>query len=207
MAIRVNPEVVEGSEREWAHPVQAILRQYGITLRDIEGRGGKYWPVGTDFNAVDGEIRKREVDVVIGEASTQPIWKNVVGHGFRFLSLSEKAMEGLEKDGFERNSIPAGFLPGIDRPLLTVDESDFLLMTREEADDELVYAVTKVIDQNRTRIDEGAVTVQYSYNQPLPVPQLTIRSPLTGPITEQWKTSVPLHRAAERYYKETGYLK
>lgn len=207
MAIRVNPEVVEGSEREWAHPVQAILRQYGITLQDIQRWGGKYWSVGTDFNAVDEEIKKGEVELVIGEACTQPIWKNVAGHGFRFLSLSEKAMQGLEAEGFQRNTIPAGFLPGVDRPLLAVDESDFLLLTREETEDKLIYAVTKVIDQNRKRIEEGAVTVQYSYNQPLPIPQMIVRSPLTGPITEQWKTGVPLHRAAEGYYREVGYLK
>jgi TRAP-type uncharacterized transport system substrate-binding protein len=205
VAIRVNPEIVEGSEREWAYPVQSILRQYGITLTDIEKWRGRYWPCTTDFNSVDEEIKKQEVDLVIGEAATQPIWKNVAGHGFKFLPLSEKAMAGLEQEGFERAMTPAGFLPGIARPLLAVDESDFLLLTREEAEDEFVYAVTKVIDQNRKRLEEGAVTVQYSYNQPLPIPQMIVRSPLTGPITEQWKTGVPLHRGAERYYREMEY--
>ena len=33
------------------------------------------------------------------------------------------------------------------------------------------------------------------------------RSPLTGPLSEFWKTGVPLHRAAERYYLEAGHLK
>ena len=178
-----------------------------MTLKDIQQWGGKYWPCTTDFTSVDEEIRNKQVDLVIGEASTQPIWKNVAGHGFRFLSLSEKAMAGLEQEGFERNLTPAGFLPGIDRPLLAVDESDFLLLTREEAEESLVYAVTKVIDQNRKRMEEGAVTVQYSYNQPLPIPQMIVRSPLTGPITEQWKTGVPLHRAAEKYYKENGLIR
>ena len=107
----------------------------------------------------------------------------------------------------EPNRIAAGFSPGIDRPLLAVDESDFLLLTREEAEGDFVYAVTKVIDQNRRRIEEGAVTVQYTYSQPLPIPQMIVRSPLTGPISEQWKTGgVPLHRGAERYYQEAGYI-
>jgi TRAP-type uncharacterized transport system substrate-binding protein len=117
------------------------------------------------------------------------------------------AMRGLEQEGFERNLTPAGFLPGIDRPLLAVDESDFLLMTRAEAEDDFVYAVTKVIDQNRKRMEEGAVTVQYSYNQPLPIPQMVVRSPLTGPITEQWTTGAPLHHAAENYYRENGLVR
>lgn len=206
VAIRVNPPV--GGERTegWAHAPRAILRQYGITLEEIERWGGRYWPVTTDFTAVDEEVKRKEVDLVIGEASTQPIWKRLAGYGFRFLALSEEAMAGLEREGFERNITPAGFLPGIDRPLLSVDESDFLLLTREEADDGLVHAVTRVIDQNRRRIEEGAVSVQYMYNQPLPVPQLVLRSPLTGPISEQWRTGIPLHAAAERYYREAGYL-
>lgn len=206
VAIRLNPLVEGGSAEGWAHVERAIFRQYGFTFEDIESWGGRYWPVSTDFAAVEDEFQKREVDVVIGEASAQPIWKNVAGHGFKFLSLSESAMAGLEREGFERNITPTGYLPGIDRPLLSVDESDFLLMSREEADDQLIYTVTKTIDQNRRRIEEGAVTVQYMYNQPLPIPQLMLRSPLTGPITDHWKTGVPLHQAAERYYKEVGYM-
>lgn len=207
VAVRANPRVQTEPSEGWGHVEDAIFHQYGFSLAEIERWGGRAWPVSTDFTAVEEEIEKREVDIVIGEASTQPIWKNVAGHGFKFLSLNEAAMAALEGEGFERNITPAGFLPGIDRPLISVDESDFLLMTREEADEEMIYTITKTIDQNRRRMEEGAVTVQYMYNQPLPVPQLTLRSPLTGPITDHWKTGVSLHRGAERYYKEAGYLK
>ncbi len=206
VAVRENPRVGAEPREEWGRVANAIFRQYGFSLADIKSWGGKVWSVGTDFNAVDEEIRKKEVDVVIGEASTQPIWKNVAGHGFRFLSLSESAMAGLEKEGYERTITPAGFLPGIAQPLLAVDESDFLLMTREEAEDELIYAVAKIIDQHRRRIEEGAVVVQYVYARPVPIPDLVTRSPLTGPLSEYWKTGVPLHRAAERYYRGAGCL-
>lgn len=205
--VRENPRVGPEPREEWGRVANAIFRQYGFSLKDIENWGGKVWAVGTDFTAVDQEIKKKEVDLVIGEASTQPIWKNVAAHGFRFISLSEAAMAGLEKEGYERNITPAGFLPGISQPLLAVDESDFLLMTREEADDELIYAVAKIIDQNRRRIEEGAVVVQFMYNRPIPIPELVTRSPLTGPLSEFWKTGVPLHRAAERHYREGGHIK
>lgn len=207
IAVRENPRVGAEPREEWGRVANAIFRQYGFSLADVESWGGRCWAVPTDFTAVDEEIKKKEVDVVIGEASTQPIWKNVAGHGFRFLSLSESALAGLEKEGYERNITPAGFLPGIAQPLLSVDESDFLLMTRAEMDDEVIYAVAKIIDQNRRRIEEGAVVVQYVYNRPIPIPELVTRSPLTGPLSEFWKTGVPLHRAAERYYREVGYLK
>ncbi len=207
VAVRANPNVGAEPEGIWGHVENAILRQHGFSMADVNSWGGKSWSVSPDFIAVEEEIRKQEVDLVIGEASTQPIWKNVAAHGFRFLSLSEAAMKGLESEGFERTITPAGFLPGIERPLIAVDESDFLLMTRQEQDEELIYTIAKTIDQNRRRIEEGAVTVQFQYSQPLPIPQLIQRSPLTGPVIDQWKTGVPLHSGAERYYKEAGYLK
>jgi TRAP-type uncharacterized transport system substrate-binding protein len=48
--------------------------------------------------------------------------------------------------------------------------------------------------------------VEYAYTKPLPIPELTLRSPLTGPIREFWRAEIPLHPAAERYYRERGHL-
>ena len=204
LGIRINVYVRKEPAREWAYAAKAILREYGFTLYDVQSWGGKYWPVAKDFTALEEKIQQCEVDFVIGDASTQPIWKNLAGHGFKFLSLSETVMAALEKEGFERNVVPVGFLPGIGASLLAVDESDFLLLTSAHADHELVYAVTKTIDQNRSRIEASAVAVQYAADKPESSSAVTLRSSLTGPIQEQWKTRVPLHQAAARYYKETG---
>jgi TRAP-type uncharacterized transport system substrate-binding protein len=203
LGIRINVYVGEASAREWAYAVKAILREYGFSLDDLETWGGKYWPVAKDSSALEEKIQQSEVDFVIGDASTQPIWKSLRGHGFKFLSLSETVMATLEKDGFERNIIPAGFLPGITTPLLAVDESDFLLLTSTHADHELVYAVTKTIDENRSRIEASAVAVQQATEPASST--VTLRSSLTGPIQDQWKTRVPLHQAAACYYREMGY--
>jgi TRAP-type uncharacterized transport system substrate-binding protein len=205
LGIRINVYVGEEPAREWAYAVKAILRAYGFTLDDLQNWGGKYWPVAKDFTALEEKIQQCEVDFVIGDASTQPIWKNLAGHGFKFLSLSEMVMAALKKEGFERNVVPAGFIPGITAPLLAVDESDFLLLTSAHADHELVYAVTKTIDQNRSRIEASAVAAQYPADKPESSSAVTLRSSLTAPIQDQWKTRVPLHEAAARYYKEAGY--
>jgi TRAP-type uncharacterized transport system substrate-binding protein len=204
LGIRINVHVGEESKRQWAYAVNAILHAYGFTLSDLENWGGKYCPVAKDFIALEEKIQRREVDFVIGDASTQPIWKSLAGHGFQFLSLSETAMVTLEKEGFERNVVPAGFFPGITAPLLAVDESDFLLLTSTHADHELIYAVTKTIDQNRSRIEASAVAVQYVAAKP-ESSSVALRSSLTAPIQEQWKTRVPLHRGAACYYRKTGY--
>ena len=115
-------------------------------------------------------------------------------------------MAGLENEGYSRNIIPAGFLPAIQEPLLTIDLSDNLLVTRAEVDDGIIYTIAKSIDRNRKRIEEASVTMSYTYNQLLPVPFLTYSSTLTQAITRQWDTNIPLHPGAARYYREAGHL-
>ncbi len=184
----------------------AILRQYGYSPADIEAWGGRWWHVGVGLTALDEEIRSRDVDVVIGHASNEGVWQTVAANGFRFISLDEHVMAGLENEGYSRNVVPAGFLPGIPEPLLTVDLSDNLLITRAEVDDAVIYAIAKSIDRNKKRIEEASVTVSYTYNQRLPIPFLTYSSTLTQAITRQWETKIPLHPGAARYYREAGYL-
>jgi len=204
LGVRINVPVAEEPAREWAYAVKSILRAHGFTLEDLEAWGGKYWPVTKDFTALEEKIRQRDVDFVIGDASTQPIWKSLADNGFKFLSLSETVMLALENEGFERNVVPAGFFPGIATPLLAVDESDFLLLTSTHTDHELAYAVTKTIDQNRGRIEASAIAVQHIPDKP-ESSAVTLRSSLTAPIQEHWKTRVPLHQGAACYYKEVGY--
>ncbi|HSE87459.1 MAG TPA: TAXI family TRAP transporter solute-binding subunit [Candidatus Binatia bacterium] len=183
-----------------------ILRQYGYSLADIEAWGGRWWHVGVGLTALDEEIRSRDVDVVIGHASTEGVWQTVAANGFRFIGLEEQVTAGLEREGYARNIIPAGFLPCIQESLLTIDLSDNLLITRAEVDDNIIYTIAKNIDRNRKRIEEASISVSYSYNQLLPIPFLTYSSTLTQPITKQWETKVPLHAGAARYYREAGHL-
>lgn len=184
----------------------ALLRQYGYSLADIEAWGGRWWHVGVGSTAVDEKIRNRDVDLVIGHASTDGVWQTVAASGFRFIGLDERVMAGLEHEGYSRNIIPAGFLPCIQEPLLTIDLSDNLLITRAEVDDSIIYTITKNIDLNRKRIEEASVSVSYTYNQRLPLPFLTYSSTLTQAITKQWETKIPLHAGAARYYRDAGYL-
>ena len=184
----------------------AILRQYGYSLADVEAWGGRWWHVGVGLTALDEEIRNRNVDVVIGHASTEGVWQTLAGNGFRFIGIEEHVAAGLEREGYARNIVPAGFLPAIHEPLLTIDLSDNLLVTRAEVDDSIIYTVARSIDRNRKRIEEASVTVSYTFSQPLPIPFLNYSSTLTQPITRQWETKIPLHPGAQRYYRDAGYL-
>ena len=184
----------------------AILRQYGYSLADVEAWGGRWWHVGVGLTALDEEIKNRDVDVVIGHASHEGVWQTVAANGFRFIGLEEHVMAGLENEGYSRNIIPGGFLPAIQEPLLTIDLSDNLLVTRAEVNDSIIYTIAKSIDRNKKRIEEASVTVSYTHSQPLPIPFLTYSSTMTQAITKQWETKIPLHPGAARYYQEAGHL-
>ncbi len=200
-AVRMGLRTDEFYEHE-----NALLRQYGYTLADIEAWGGRWWHVGVGLRALDEEIRSREVDVVIGHASNEGVWRTLAAKGFRFIGLDERATAGLEREGYSPSVVPAGFLPCIQEPLSTIDLSDNLLVARAEVDDGIIYTIAKSIDRNKKRIEEASVTVSYTYSQPLPLPFLTYSSTLTQAITRQWETKIPLHPGAARYYREAGYL-
>jgi hypothetical protein len=200
-AVRLGLRTDETYEHE-----NAILRQYGYSFADIEAWGGRWWHVGVGLTALDEAIKSQNVDVVIGHASTEGVWRTLAANGFRFIGLEERVTAGLERDGYSRNVVPAGFLPCIHQPLPTIDLSDNLLITRAEVDDGIIHTIAKSIDRNRKRIEEASVTVSYAYSQPLPVPFINYSSTLTETITKQWDTKIPLHPGAERYYREAGYL-
>ena len=185
---------------------KAILGQYGYSLADIEAWGGRWWHVGVGATALDEEIKRRDVDLVIGHASTEGVWQTVAANGFRFIGLDEKVAAGLEREGYSRNTVPAGFLPCIHEPLLTIDLSDNLLVTRAEVEEGTIYKIAKSIDQNKKRIEETSVSVSYTYSRLLPLPFLTYSSTLTQAIAKQWETKIPLHPGAARYYREAGHL-
>ncbi len=200
-AVRLGLRADEFYEHE-----HAILRQYGYTLADIDAWGGRWWHVGVGLTALDEEIKNRDVDLVIGHASTEGVWQTVAANGFHFIGLEEGVMAGLEREGYSRNIIPVGFLPCIQEPLLTIDLSDNLLITRVEVDDNIIYTIAKSIDRNRKRVEEASVSVSYTYNQLMPLPFLTYSSTLTQAITKQWETKIPLHPGAARYYRDAGHL-
>ena len=200
--------VRQHEETSYGYFEDKIFQAYGFSLADIVSWGGSHHSIGTSWEQGLAELQKGQLDLAIGEASTQGIWKVMAARGYRFLGLRKDVVEKLvREEGFDRNLIPAGFLPGIDQPLLSIDVSTFMLCTTLEQPDDLVYTVTKVIDSHKKGIEEACMRAVYLYREALPIPQLTMTSPMTGPILRQWEAPIPLHPGAERYYREKGYLK
>jgi TRAP-type uncharacterized transport system substrate-binding protein len=100
-----------------------------------------------------------------------------------------------EAYGFSEAIIPKGRLKGVEEDLLTLDYGGWLLACREDLPEEVAYLLAKVCADQR-----DAVAAPYK-DQPKHLQSFEI------PITTQHlctKCVIPLHRGAEKYYREIG---
>ena len=118
-------------------------------------------------------------------------------------------MQSLESKGIRRNSTPSGFLPGISKNLIAIDDSHIVLTCSEKLDDEVAYNLAKAIDLNKQEIELESIQLTYGPDASRIVTELNKWSSLTDPIERQWDERIvgaPLHDGAKRYYREIGAL-
>ena len=190
-----------------------VLKAYGFSYEDIEGWGGKVAP---GMQHTWREAKKRyeagELDAFCGDGSAFDFgaWRFVASRGYRFLGIDEDVMASMEQElGIRRIVTPAGFLPGIDHNLITVDDSHIVVTVRENLDDTVAYNLAKAINENRREIETCSIQVSYTEDETLPLTRPSYWSSLTGSIDRQWDERIlgaPLHPGAARYYKEAGLL-
>jgi len=112
--------------------------------------------------------------------------------GMRLLPLDETALRHLEGLGFRRDAITRAEYPSLPADVPALDFSGFAVFTRANAPDELIRAFCAALEAGKARIPwEG--------EGPLPLDRMCRDTP-EGPL------DVPLHPAAERFWRERGYL-
>jgi TRAP-type uncharacterized transport system substrate-binding protein len=107
--------------------------------------------------------------------------------------MEDAALTQLEQDfGWPRGIVPAGYFPGLEHDLLTLDFSSFLVLVHEDMPDDVAYLLTWCMVHKKHAIER-----QYHH-----IP--SERSPLNYPFdpARMRDTPVPLHPAAERCYDE-----
>nr|WP_225952082.1 TAXI family TRAP transporter solute-binding subunit [Mycobacterium sp. OAS707] len=124
-----------------------------------------------------------------------PGWQRIAANRpVRYLDWGDDVFKGFAEHGWGEATVDAGYLPGLERDLRTLDFADFVLLCRDDLDDDLAYLITWCMIRTRQ-----ALEAQYAM---LPKE----RSPLAIPIdpVEMAKTPIPLHPAAERAYRDVG---
>jgi TRAP transporter TAXI family solute receptor len=164
-----------------------VLAYYGLTKQVLESFGGSI----AGSNPPD----RNAFDIMIGFAAMDNMpeyeaWVDVTQRfNLRYLELPQELRSKLVKDSdWEQRTIPLGLFRGVDRPIPAVVRTGTVIYGRSDMPDDLAYTLARALDEHQDLLQWSNVT--YSYN-PFAV----------------WKDfGVPLHPAAERYYRERGYL-
>ena len=169
--------------------VEAVLEYYGISKKDVEEWGGM-------FLAGNALVKNPNFDVMLGTGvlSNYPegnMWyemsqkKDLV-----FLQLPEDLRQRIAKElQGELVTLPFRYLRGLDdEPHPTVGFSGLSVYGRDDLPDQFVRDVARSLDEKRSLIKWA--------NQPFSYDPNTV-----------WQgNGVPLHPAAERYYRDRGFM-
>lgn len=178
--------------------IEEVMRHYGFNYKEIESWGGKVLFPGPATVGVP-LVRKGQANAIFQEGVHHIMWEELAeARPMRCLPLGRRVVDYMKETyGFEEAIIPKGRLKGIEEDLLTIDFGGWLLTCREDLPEELAYLLARVSAEQRDLIA-------------LPYKDLAphLRT-LEVPITPQHlcsKCVIPLHRGAERYYREIGCL-
>ncbi len=171
-----------------------VLGAVGFSLDDIVAWGGEVHYDGgipTPTHRV-GAVERGERDAIFDEAIV--VWADRAAEiGMRFLPLDEPLLGKLEAIGFRRGTIEKSLYPKLPSDVLTLDFSGFPLYTIASVSDDVVAGVCAALQARSDRIPwEGG-------DGPLPLERMC-RDTVDGPL------GIPLHPAAERFWRERGYL-
>lgn len=173
--------------------VNQVLSVYGFSLEDINTWGGQ---VRYDQEMPNGPNRigaaeRGEVDALWDEA--MPMFANrALELGMRFLGIDDAHLEELEAMGLRRVAVTREEFAGLAEDVWTVDFSGWPVFTRADVPDEVVAAFCAALEARKDRIPwygEGPMRLD-----------LMCTDTREGPVP------IPLHPAAERFWREKGYL-
>ena len=172
--------------------VDQILSEAGFSLDDIVAWGGqvRYDPGMPGRDRINF-VQRGEVDAIFDESLDS--WGNrALDLGMRFLSFGEPILQRLEVMGFRRATITKASHPKLSADIETLDFSGWPIFTHAAASDSMVTSFCEALEARKESIPwqgEGG----------LPLEQMC-RDSIDGPL------DIPLHPAAESFWRARGYL-
>jgi len=179
------------------HSLQVITNHVciaaGFTLGDIVNWGGQVrYDAGMAYgeNRI-GAVHRAEIDAIFDEGASA--WGNMaLESGMTFLSLDEDILRRLESVGLRRGTIAKKSFPKLADDVPTLDFSGWPIYTIASTPDALVRDFCRALDESKERIP-------WAKDEPLPMKQIVSD-------TDEGHLEVPLHPAAEQFWRERGYL-
>ncbi|HTI87586.1 MAG TPA: TAXI family TRAP transporter solute-binding subunit [Alphaproteobacteria bacterium] len=112
--------------------------------------------------------------------------------GLRVLSLGEPTVQRLEAMGYRRGVLPKALYPELPADAIGIDFSGWVVFVRDDAPDDLVTRICAALEARKHMIP-------WDGEGPLPLDRMCADTP-EAPM------GVPLHSAAERFWRKQGYL-
>jgi len=173
--------------------IKHTLGAAGFSLDDITSWGGE---VRYDATSPQGQERldaleRDELDAIFDEGVNRWAYK-ALEQGIRPLPLGGVLLKKLEDMGFRRGVIRKADYPKLLADVVSLDFSGWAVFTREDIPDDLVMAFCKALEARKDRIP-------WQGEGPLPLDRMCRDTPET-PL------DIPLHPAAERFWRERGYM-
>ena len=173
--------------------VNHVLAVAGFSLDDIVSWGGEVrYDAGMAYgpNRI-GAMQRGEINAIFDEGAGA--WGNMALElGMNFLSLDENMLARLEAVGLRRGLIEKKYFPKLSADVPTLDFSGWPIYTHESTSDAFVTDFCGALEQSKERIP-------WAQAAPLPLAQMVRDTP-------EGHLEVPLHPAAEHYWRERGYL-
>jgi uncharacterized protein len=163
---------------------RAALAARGIAF---EQRGGIPWPHTPKFAA----LAAGEIDGIFDEGAGEWL-AAALDAGMTVFGITEDAVARLEALGYRRALLEKQRYPKLAADLLTLDFSGWAIFVRDDAPGELVETICAALDARKA-------TIVWERTGPLPLERMVRNTP-DAPF------DVPLHPAAERFWRARGYL-
>jgi len=185
---------VRGQRDHALHPItHEVLKAVGFTLDDIVSWGGEVrYDDGLPMKSNRfGAMQRGEVDMIVDEAVRG--WANsALDAGMRILPLDETVITKLEAIGLRRGIMPLARYPKLGKDLPTLDFSGFAVYTHADVSDAVITSICAALEARKERI---------GWQEPGPLPlEKGCRDTADGPLV------IPLHPAAEKFWRGQGYL-
>jgi TRAP-type uncharacterized transport system substrate-binding protein len=170
-----------------------VLSAAGFSLADIVSWGGEVkYDGGMPYGEHRiGAVQRSEIHAIFDEAAST--WGNMALElGMTFLALDEDLLQRLETIGLRRGLIERTNFPKLAIDIPTLDFSGWPIYTHKDTADILVTDFCRALEASKDRIP-------WAHDAPLPLAQMVRDTP-------EGHLEVPLHLAAERLWRERGYI-
>ena len=173
--------------------IDHVMKAAGFSLDDIVSWGGKVrYDAGMAYgqNRI-GAMQRGEIDAIFDEGASA--WGNMALElGMRFLFLDETILQRLESAGLRRGMMERKYFPKLDADVATLDFSGWPIYTHKDTPDALVTDFCAALEASKGQIP-------WAEDAALPLEQMVRDTP-------EGHLEIPLHPAAERFWRQCGYL-